>query len=46
MTAAAQPTPFSTVIAPKAQFIMQAPHSIQQSLSTISAFCPFIRNTP
>jgi hypothetical protein len=38
MTAAAQPTPAFTVSAPAAQFLAQAPHSMQASKSAIRAF--------
>jgi hypothetical protein len=37
MMAAAQPTPALTVIAPNSQFMAQAPHSMQRSLSVIAA---------
>jgi hypothetical protein len=46
MTAAAQPTPALTVMAPGAQFIAQAPHSMHASLSTTAAFPFFNSNTP
>jgi hypothetical protein len=42
---AAQPTPASTVIAPAAQFIMHAPHSMQASRSRTQAFLSSIQNT-
>lgn len=45
MTAAAQPTPFFTVRAPAIQFSAQAPHSIQLSRLTTSAFLPTILKT-
>ncbi len=38
MTPAAQPTPDSTVIASAGQFVWQAPHSMQASLSAMRAF--------
>jgi hypothetical protein len=37
ISAAAQPTPAFTVIAPNSQFIAQAPHSMHWSLSVIAA---------
>jgi len=46
MIAAAQPTPALTFIAFAGQFIAQAPHSMQESLSTISALPLSMTNTP
>ncbi len=46
MIAAAHPTPLSTRIAPNAQLVMQAPHSIHLSLSTMTAVLSFIDKTP
>ena len=37
MTAVAHPTPDFTVMAPEAQFLAHAPHSMQASRSTIKA---------
>jgi len=45
-SAAAQPTPLSTVRAPKAQFRIQALHSMHLFLSVITAFRSSIINTP
>src|SRR5665648_249321 len=45
MTAAAQPVPDFTSMALKAQFMAHAPHSMQLSLSVISALPLFIENT-
>ena len=42
---AAQPTPDFTVTAPAAQFMAQAPHSIQKSLYGMNAFFSFIIKT-
>jgi hypothetical protein len=44
--AAAQPTPEFTLIAPNSQFMTQAPHSMQRSLSVIEAFLLLMTNTP
>jgi hypothetical protein len=44
--AAAQPVPDSTSIAPLAQFLAQAPHSMHASRSTIWATRSTIANTP
>jgi hypothetical protein len=46
MTAAAQPTPASTVIALAGQFVAHAPHSMHKSLSTIRAFLSATLKTP
>jgi hypothetical protein len=46
MSAAAQPTPVSTWIALKAQFFMQAPHSMHASLSANSALLFLNVNAP
>jgi hypothetical protein len=46
MMSAAQPTPGVTLIASTGQFIAQAPHSMQPSLSMISAFFPANEKTP
>jgi hypothetical protein len=40
MSAAAHPTPLSTLSAPNAQLFTQAPHSMHLSLSRITAFFP------
>jgi hypothetical protein len=45
MIAEAQPTPGLTSIALNGQFLEHAPHSIQPSLSIISAFPLLIENT-
>jgi len=46
ITALAQPTPERTAIAPSAQLVAQAPHSMQRSRATIRArFCS-IDHTP
>jgi hypothetical protein len=42
----AQPTPRLTLIAPKAQLRLHAPHSTQLSRATRAAFGPFMANTP
>jgi hypothetical protein len=46
MSAAAQPTPEFTERAPNSQFMAQAPHSMQRSLSVTAARLPRITNTP
>jgi hypothetical protein len=46
MIAAAQPTPGVNVIAPEAQLVAQAPHSMQAPRSTIWARLSAIRKTP
>ncbi len=46
MMAAAQPTPLSTLSAPKAQLPAQAPHSMHWSLSRTTAFLFFRAKTP
>jgi hypothetical protein len=46
ITAAAHPTPASTVMAVAGQFFAHAPHSIQLSLSSIAAFFSFTLKTP
>ena len=38
ITPAAQPTPYSTVMASSGQLVWQAPHSMQASLSAMRAF--------
>jgi hypothetical protein len=45
ITAAAQPTPLCTVIAPGSQFMAQAPHSMQASRSTMMARLSSTANT-
>ena len=45
MMAYAQPTPDFTSIAEKGQFLAQAPHSMQLSLSVITALSSFIKKT-
>jgi hypothetical protein len=44
--AAAHPTPAFTLIAPNSQFLTQAPHSMQRSLSVIVACLSFMSKTP
>jgi len=44
--ATAQPVPALTPIASAGQFIAHAPHSIQESMSSISAFFSTMSNTP
>jgi hypothetical protein len=46
MIAEAQPTPESTVMAPKSQFLAQAPHSMHRSLSVTTARLSCIMKTP
>jgi hypothetical protein len=46
ITAAAHPTPTSTLMAAVGQFIWQAPHSMQASLQMTSAFPDSTANTP
>lgn len=45
ITAVAHPTPVSTVTAPAGQFLAQAPHSMQRSLSSIFAFLSLMLKT-
>jgi len=45
MSAEAHPTPEPTVNAPNSQFPAQAPHSMQEFLSTMAAFLFSIVNT-
>jgi hypothetical protein len=45
MIAAAQPTPEETWMAPKGQFIRQAPHSMQFPRRATIAFRPTIEKT-
>jgi hypothetical protein len=45
MTAAAQPTPASTVTASVGQFLAQAPHSMQASRCSIFAWLSFMLKT-
>lgn len=46
MMAAAHPTPGTTLMAEKAQLRMHAPHSMQRSLSVMTALPASILNTP
>jgi hypothetical protein len=46
MSAVAQPTPEFTEMAPNSQFMAQAPHSMQRSLSVTAARLSRITNTP